>query len=123
MGARRHTDLEVWKLANELRERTLTLTAADGFARQSWLKEQLVRASQSACSNIAEGFGRYRPRDFARFLRITKGSLLEIEDHLRAAKRLGAASAAEIDELSTLIRRSVACATRLIRYLETANAP
>jgi four helix bundle protein len=123
MGARHHTDLEVWGLANEVRDRVLTLISSGQFDGQRWLREQLARASQSACANVAEGFARYQPRDFARFLRGTKGSLIEVEEHLHSALQSGLISELEFSDLSALVHRAAACATRLIRYLEKAKAP
>jgi four helix bundle protein len=38
--------------------------------------------SASAPRNIAEGFGRFRPRDSARFYEIARASLIETRNHL-----------------------------------------
>lgn len=48
-----------------------------------WLErfiiEQLLRASASVGANIVEGYGRGSRADYKRFLRISKGSSLEVE--------------------------------------------
>jgi four helix bundle protein len=123
VGVRRHTDLDAWKLASELRDRTRRLTEAGRFSRHPWLNSQLARASQSACANVAEGFGRYQPKDFARFLRVARGSLLEATEHLENARQLRLITEPELDELSQLANRAVGAVTRLIRYLDRAKAP
>ena len=123
MGARRYEDLDAWRLANEVREKAGRLTKAGGFAPHSWLQSQLDRATHSACANIAEGFGRYKPKVFANSLRISRGSLLEVNDHLRRARDLGLISAADFKELSHLTNRAVGALTRLVAYLETAKEP
>lgn len=52
------------------------------------LTNQVRRAVVSVPANIAEGQGRRNPREFARFLRISTGSLFEVETHLLIAQRL-----------------------------------
>jgi len=62
-----------------------TLPAEERFG----LVSQIRRASTSVPANIAEGFGRWNARDFARFLSIASGSLRELETHILIAGRLG----------------------------------
>jgi four helix bundle protein len=115
--------LDAWQLASELRDKTSQLTKTPDFARNSWLRSQLMRATQSACSNIAEGFGRYQPRDFARFLRISRGSLTEAQEHLESARQVGLIGESELRDLVHLANRAIGAITRLVRYLERAKAP
>jgi len=123
VGARRHTELNAWKLADELRSRTQVLVGGSEFRRHYSLRSQLERASLSACANIAEGFARYQPRDFARFLRISKASLVELHEHLYHARQLDLITEQALEDLSRLVNRSIGAVVRLIRYLETAKAP
>lgn len=53
------------------------------------LTSQLIRAVVSVPSNIAEGHERSTARDYANFLSIAKGSLMETETLLTLAVRLG----------------------------------
>jgi four helix bundle protein len=50
---------------------------------------QLRRCSVSVPSNIAEGQGRRNDREFAHFLKIAHGSLLEAETQVSIGQRLG----------------------------------
>jgi four helix bundle protein len=43
----------------------------------------------SISSNIAEGFGRYNPREFANFLSIASGSPSEVKSQIHLAADLG----------------------------------
>ena len=82
VGARRLEELVVWQLANELRHKVYEITANGPAARDLRFRDQIRDATSSVARNIAEGFGRYRHREFAQFLVIARGSLLEIIDHL-----------------------------------------
>ena len=122
-GARDHTELDAWRLADELRTEINRLVELRPLKIRPRLVEQLLDASESACSNLAEGFSRYLPRDFARFVRISRGSLSEIIDRLRAAVQRSLLSEEETAKATILARRSRGACTRLILYLERAEPP
>ena len=89
MGAMRFTDLRVYQAALALCDDIYSLTDALPAAEEYGLKSQLRRASVSIGSNIAEGFGRWAPRDQARFYEIAKGSAEEIRHLLVVCSRRG----------------------------------
>lgn len=119
MAIRDYRELHAWAVARELADRIATLAQQRRLAAPRRLIEQVTGASQSVCANIAEGFGRYSPGDFIRFLRIAKGSALEVQQHLHEAQHCGWISADEARELHTLTRRIVGSIVPLIKYLET----
>jgi four helix bundle protein len=122
-GVRDYRQLEAWKLADAVRTEIHRLTARPEFRHHLRLRTQLQTAAESACANIAEGFSRYRPKDFARFLRIANGSLSETIEHLTSAAALGLVDAADAARITSLARRSRGAATQLIRYLAAAKPP
>ena len=122
-GAREHRELICWKLAFEARVRVRRMCQRPGFREHLWLRGQLWRASNSACTNIAEGFGRYHPKEFSRYLGIAKSSLLEIEEHLCDVSALKLATPDELSEIVRYARRAGGAANRLMAYLATAKAP
>ena len=52
------------------------------------LTSQMRRAAVSVASNIAEGKGRYSPKEFVQFLYRARGSLLELQTQLFIAREL-----------------------------------
>lgn len=120
MAVRTYRDFDAWKLASEVKRRVLVATASAQWNGHFWLRDQLRRSASSACANIAEGFGRYRPREFARFLSIAKGSLNELVEHVSDAELLGLMSSADAASLVHTTRRADRTVTRLIKYLRSA---
>jgi four helix bundle protein len=53
------------------------------------LTSQIRRAAASIPANIAEGHGRENTGSFVQYLRISQGSLKELETHLILAERVG----------------------------------
>ncbi len=53
------------------------------------LTSQIRRASGSVPANIAEGHGRENTGNFVQHLRISQGSLKELETHVLLAERVG----------------------------------
>ena len=52
------------------------------------LTSQIKRCAVSVPSNIAEGFGRKSQKSFSQFLKISRGSLLELDTQLLITKEL-----------------------------------
>jgi four helix bundle protein len=119
--ARDFSELEAWQLADQVRQEIDRITGTPAFRRYPKLQEQLLDAADSACSNTAEGFSRFKPRDFARFVRISRGSLSEILDRLISARRRGLVTQSDFDLISSLARRARAACTGLINYLDAAD--
>lgn len=83
-----HKDLDVWKNAMDLVEKTYVLSGKFPRNEQFGLTSQLRRAVVSIPSNIAEGAARNSDKEFLQFLYISLGSLAEVETQLLLAKRL-----------------------------------
>ncbi len=84
-----HRDLIVWRKAMDLAVEVYRVTA--GFPRSELyrLTSQITRAVASVPANIAEGHARATRKDYANFLAIAKGSLMEVETFLMLGLRLG----------------------------------
>ena len=79
------TDLQVWRLARELRKLTYNLMRGFPSEERYVLSSQLRRAAISITANIAEGFGRYSYQENIQFCRQARGSAFEVRDHLLTA--------------------------------------
>ena len=120
-GARHFTELIVWQLADQLRIEVFQLTKRRRFHADLKLRSQLDDAADSACRNIAEGFGGTDP-EFANFLRIARRSLNEVQDGFRSAWLKGYVSEADLLPARSLLRRIFPALSSLLRHLNRRNA-
>ena len=104
--------LKVWQKSMDLVESSYKLSSRLPPDERFGLISQIRRASTSIPANIAEGFGRWNARDFARFAAIASGSLRELETHLIIVQRLGYLDKASVesalrltDDLSKMLYR------------------
>ena len=81
--------LSVGKKAMQLIAEVYLATGSFPKHEMFGLTNQLRRASISVASNIAEGQGRISTGEFVQFLGIARGSVLEVQTQLEAAKMLG----------------------------------
>ena len=84
-----YRDLEVWQLSMDFVEAIYKALKTFPPEERYGICDQIRRAAVSVPSNIAEGFGRDTPKEFAHFLSIARGSLYETMTQLEIASRLG----------------------------------
>ena len=89
----------VWQKAMGLTRRIYEFTGSFPDSERFGLSAQLRRAAVSVPSNIAEGSSRATNADFARFVEIAYGSLMESVCQCRLATDLGYLPAAAYDIL------------------------
>ncbi|MCM1451192.1 MAG: four helix bundle protein [Clostridium sp.] len=85
------------------------------------LSDQLRRAVVSVPSNIAEGHGRTSPKEFIKFLSISRGSILEIETQLEICNRLNLIDRHETTSAKTLIVEINKMINSLIAHLNAKD--
>ena len=94
-----HRDLRVWQKGMDL------VVAVYAWAKQLppeerfGLLQQITRASVAIPANLAEGHSRGTRKDYAHFVSIARGSLMETETYVMIAERLGFAKAEPTGEL------------------------
>ncbi len=89
--------LFVWQKATRLTAEIYRTVNRAPARRFPGLRSQLLRATASIATNIAEGCGRRSHREFIHFGEIAIASASEAEHHLALARELGFISAADHD--------------------------
>ena len=72
-------DLRTWQKSISFISEIYSLTGGFPSKEQFGLTSQLNRAAVSIACNIAEGWGRESKKSFIQFLRISRGSLFEVD--------------------------------------------
>lgn len=88
-GIKTYKDLFVWQKSIQLVKHVYQVCEKFPEKEKFGVCSQLQRASVSIPANIAEGWGRETKSYYVNFLRISKGSLAEVETLLIVAKELG----------------------------------
>ncbi len=96
--------LRVWQHAIDLSVAVYEATRVFPTDERFGLTSQIRRSVNSIGANIAEGTGRDRSADFARFLRYAIGSANEVEHHLLLARRLEYLTIADHQDLKQRLR-------------------
>lgn len=85
----RFEDIRAWQEARKLTKRVYELTAADQFAKDHGLRDQLAGAAVSSMTQIAEGSCCSSEAEFARFLEAAQQSVAVVQSLLYTALDLG----------------------------------
>lgn len=113
-----YKDLDVWSMGMRLAELTYLLTKDFPAEERYGLTSQMRRCSVSIPANIAEGWGRQSRQDYIRFLRISQGSLRELETFLIFTTRIQLLSDEQIAQAIDLIENESRMLRSLIQSLE-----
>ena len=111
-------DLEIWKLARELRKEVYSLCKNFPNEEKYRLSDQLIRASRSVTANIAEGYGRFHYKETIQFCRQARGSLYECLDHLTVCLDCGYINEEQFKYFETNIFCILAKINAYINYLK-----
>ena len=115
--ARHFTELIVWQLADEHRVEVFRLTRRPQVRADLKLRSQLDDAADSVCRNLAEGFG-CKDKEFARFVRIGRRSLNEVQDCFLSAMHKGYVTPEDLIPARRLHRRLYPAIASLLRTLD-----
>lgn len=121
MPVQSYRDLHVWQEAMSIAEAIYLLSRSFPQAELYGLTTQMRRASVSIAANIAEGNGRETSGSYIHFLRISQGSLKELETHLFLVQRVGIADAARIEPILDNCDKLGRMLRALIRAIQEKN--
>jgi four helix bundle protein len=111
-------DIEAWQEARILVLSIYAVTNNGDFAKDFGLRDQIRRAVLSIMSNIAEGFERGGPKEFARFLVIAKASAAEVRSQLYVAKDLKYIEESMFETLQSSVIIISKKLSNLIKYIQ-----
>jgi four helix bundle protein len=94
-----YRDLTVWQRGMALAEASYRITSRFPRDEIYGLTAQIRRAASSIPANVAEGVGRENTGSFIQHLRISQGSLKELETHLILGQRVGLLEAGSLETL------------------------
>jgi four helix bundle protein len=121
MGANHYQELAAFRLCEELMIRIEAETSKDPLAKHLRFCDQLNDAALDAASDVAEGFVRYYPREFARFLDFALASLAEVRTRTESAYRRKLVAADSTSDILHLCARSDTACRNLRAYLRTVR--
>jgi four helix bundle protein len=118
-----YRDLDVWKEAMALAALTYETTRSFPRDEQFGMTSQMRRSSVSIAANIAESFGRAQTKPFIQFLRVSQGSLKELETLTALAERVSLLEEAIARGMADQCGRVGRMLVALIRALEAKDQP
>jgi four helix bundle protein len=122
MGVRDFRDLVCWQLSYDLKCEVFAFTAIGPASRDFKYRDQIRDSSAAAPRNIAEGFGRFRPREFARFLEFARASLMETQSSLIDGRDSSYLSPTLYSRLANLARAALKTTTNLMLSKQSKQA-
>jgi four helix bundle protein len=116
-------EIVAWQLARDLKLRVDLFLERPNVKRKYSLVNQLYDSARSGPSNIAEGFGKFGNKEFARYARIAKASEVEVLNHLIDLRDQRLITEQEFLLSEHMARRALKAAVGLIRHLESTPDP
>ncbi len=111
-------DLDAWKIGRLIRNKVYEVIGKLPESEKYNLASQMRRAAISITANIAEGYGRFHYQENIQFLRISRGSVNEIWDHLITCLDQGYIEQDVFKEIEQNIEKEIQILDGLIRSLK-----
>ena len=121
-GVRRFTDLRAWQACETYKKAVYQVCEQPPLATDWRRRGQLEEAVRGPGSHVAEGFGRFSPPDFARFVVMARASVMESQNHLIDLVDRGYIGDERRSALNALAERALEELTGLLEYLQSPEA-
>jgi four helix bundle protein len=121
-GVRRFNDLRAWQACVHYKRAVYRLCEQEPIASDTKRRGQLEDSVWGPPGHVAEGFGRFSPLDFARFVVMARASLMESQNHLLDFVDRGYITEQQRLELNELAETALSETTGLIAYLQSPEA-
>jgi len=115
------TDLDCWKKCRVVRLFVQQLISEKIPKNDYDMIQNIRRAARSTTRNIAEGFGRRHVKENIQFLRISKGSLTEIQDDFITCKDEKYIDDSKFKEGDRIVEEALKSINGFIKYLKTID--
>jgi four helix bundle protein len=122
MGVRRFNQLRAWQACDFYKKAVYQLCRNGPLSRDWDRRTQLEKSVAGPPACIAEGFGRFNPADFARFVVMARSSLMESQNHLLDAVDRGHITEEARLEKDALAEAALQEVTGLMEYLQSPEA-
>jgi four helix bundle protein len=116
-------EIAAWRYARDVKIRVDEFLERPNVRRKYGRCDQIFDAARSGPSNIAEGFGKFGNKEFARYVRIAKGSEIEVLNHLIDLRDQRLISEDEMLSSEHAVRKALKAVVGLIRHLENTPDP
>jgi four helix bundle protein len=114
-AAQRFQDLAAWQRCIELARLINEITAEGPAAQNFEYRDQIRRAADAAAPLIAEGFVRFTTAEFARYLRMARAELAEVQTYLEHARGRKYFTAEQQSLAEEAARRAIGTTTNLLK--------
>jgi four helix bundle protein len=112
--ARNLSELIAWQLANEHCDIIFQLIKSGPCTRDVTFCAQIRDASSAVAPMIAEGFVRFTPAEFAKYLRWAKAEIAETQTHLRNGQAKGYFTEEQATPAWRISKRTMKATSRLL---------
>ena len=117
------TKMPVWSHSFDLVIKYYKLTKSFPDDERFGMAADVRRALNSVTHNIAEGFGRYEPRDKTRFYKISRGSAYELISQTLVSHALKYLNNKNKDEIVEELKQIIGELDALIISIENKSSP